>query len=149
MKIALIFIAVMLTFDSCTTQLKVVHRRELRTELSKYVDALDLRRTEIILYGFGYTRIGSALPYIGLYLYLRPDHNNHEAIITIRDELITFLRNNDWEARGAITIDFRSKESRETKSIYYVQYDEYECEWNEWWVDELPENRKVFIKRKQ
>jgi hypothetical protein len=98
-----------------------MHKREISVELDKYSDILDLTRTKIHFSGRGYY-IGGSLPFISFSLYLKPENNNRETLIAIRDGLITFF-NNNLKRRGygfacGITINFLLEEAGETQYLY-------------------------------
>jgi hypothetical protein len=145
MKLAPAFLAVILTLVSCeTTQLRILHNKEIRAELANYSDILDTRRTKICLYGTKYHIFNSAAPEIFLSLYLKPGNDNRETVIAVRDDLIAFLGNNHWETRGrkgypkVITIDFILKESGENIIFYKLFLND--TLWGEKWHDDIFEN---------
>jgi hypothetical protein len=137
-KVTLLFFAVVLNFCFCeTTQLRNLHDRELRAELGKYSDALDLVRTEIHFDGMGYYLFGVP-PSIYLSLYVKSDHINRETLFTIRDGLINFF-SNCWDTTTGrysftkkIAINFTLGE---TKTYYSVLH--YSTVWVERWYSEL------------
>jgi hypothetical protein len=95
MKLALVFCIVVLTFSSCErTFRRKIHNREIRAELDKFSDILNIVNSRIYLEGGSYYFFSSSKPTILLSLYLKPNNNNSEKIIAIRDDLIVFFENN-------------------------------------------------------
>ena len=137
-KVVLLFFAVVLILGSCETiQTRNSHNRELRAELCKYSDVLDLERTEIFFKGRGYYLRGSA-PSIYLSLYVKPEHSNRETIFAIRDELIDFFEKY-WDTTSKrhwlsyrVAINFTLGE---TKTYYSVMH--YTSRWFGRWYSEL------------
>jgi len=76
-----------------------VHNQELLAELRKYSNVLDIDRTKIKFAGSGYYFFSSSMPRISLSLYLKHDYNSCEKLIEIRNKLIVFFINNNWEKR--------------------------------------------------
>jgi len=134
--VVLVFFAVALTFSSCATPQKRAAIKELRAELANYTDVL--RRSEIVLYGHGYTRTGSALPHLSLSLYLRPEYSNSETVIAVRDRLLTYLNNWNIELQ-TLTMCFRIKKGKKTVDFYYVGYDGRDAtgQWLFWFDDKF------------
>jgi hypothetical protein len=158
-KTILVFLCIILTFNSCsTTRKRNVHKRDIKTKLSKYSDVIDLNRSEIYLDGAGYYFFNSSEPLINLSLYLRPDHNNREIIIGIRDDLIAFFGTNYWEARRMynypkkISIDFVLEENGKIKKIYNLYHfsdlHRGEYEWYERWQDDSQDSPGVAFMRR-
>jgi hypothetical protein len=142
MKLAPAFLAVILIFVSCeTTQLRILHNKEIRAKTHKYSDVLDAARSKICLDGAIYHIFNSAEPKVFLSLYLKPGNDNRETIIAVRDDFIAFFGNNSWEVRGdgypnVITIEFLAEENGEDKILYRV-YNGYE--WSDQWRDDSPD----------
>jgi hypothetical protein len=135
-KVALLFIAVVLNFGSCyTMKNRNMHDRVLRAELIKYSDVLDIARTEIYFKGMSYYWFERIPPRVYLSLYVKSDHNNRETLITIRDELIDFIKKS-WEPTSetywlpkSVAINFTLGE---TKNFYSIAYEE-NYGWYELW----------------
>jgi hypothetical protein len=145
MKLAPAFLAVILTLVSCeTTQLRILHNKEIRAELANYSDVLDTRRTKICLGGASYYFFNGALSNVSLSLYLKPGNDNRETVIAVRDDLIAFFGNNLWETRERdgypdnITVDFLLKEGGETIIFYKLFLGG--TLWGEKWHDDFFEN---------
>ena len=124
-KVILLLLAVILAFASCgTIKKRYMHKQELRTELRKYSDVLDLARTEIDIRGSGYYFFSSAMPVLNLYLYLKPGLNNYETVTGIRDGLVVFFNNNTWKTRGKkgypeyIRVTFMANENGGAQLLY-------------------------------
>jgi hypothetical protein len=81
-------------------QLRSIHNRELRAELERFSEYLDIRRSSIFISGWSYNIFHSSPPHVSMALYLIPNCNNRETIVWIRDRLILFFENNNWENRG-------------------------------------------------
>jgi hypothetical protein len=137
-KAAFLFLAVILNFGSCETiQTRNSHNREIRAELVKYSDVLDLERTEIHFSGRVYYLRGSA-PSIYLSLYVKPDHSNRETLFSIRDGLIDFFENYWNTANEGHWLPYRVAINftlGETKTYYSVLY--FISGWYERWYSEL------------
>lgn len=113
-KIVLLFTIFLIFFISCsTTQLRSMHNNELRAELERFNEYLDIRESLIFLTGWSYSFFHSSPPQVTVHLRLIPNYDNHETIVWIRDELIYFFESNNWEQRGehgylhGVTISFR------------------------------------------
>lgn len=132
-KIILLFFAVIFIFSSCVSmfesrQRRSKHIKEINTELKKYSDVLDIRKTRINPYGIGYTSIGSTTPAISMSLYVKPTNNNREILNELGNNLIVFFNNeiinNEWVSsaigfRIYINFYFIGVE----QSIYYLRYE--------------------------
>ncbi|MDR0442651.1 MAG: hypothetical protein LBH44_04500 [Treponema sp.] len=145
-RITLVFFAVMLTFGSCKEmhenyQISSKHRKAIRTELGKYTDVLDLRRSEISPYGIGYS-LGSAIPSISIGLYVKPTRYNRETLTELATKLADFFNNDflvdnemimKWEGRFTISIYFVLIEGKKHYYQYQVMYGggEWREEWHE------------------
>jgi hypothetical protein len=141
-KIIAVFFITIIIFSSCETlKLRNMHNREIRTVLDKYSNVLYLEKTNIAFAGRRYYLMGSEPRFI-LSLYLKPNQNNRETVTEIRDDLITFFKNNNWETRGkyqyphSITVEFFIVEHNETKTFCWIAYDSW-CEWFEKWYNDI------------
>jgi hypothetical protein len=118
------------------------HSNEIRTELKKYSDILDLRNTNINPYGIGYTFFSSTTPHISLGLYVKPRHYNRETLIELSSKLINFFNNEFFNDNEMIikygdmlnvSIYFILKEGKKHNIYYYVEYKQNE--WIEKWCE--------------
>jgi len=98
-----------------------MHNRELRVELERFSEYLYTRKNLIFFSGWSYNFFRNTFPQVSVYLTLIPNCNNRETIIWIRDELIYFFENNNWQERDGhgdinyILISLRFEEDGETR----------------------------------
>ena len=127
-KLMLVLLVVVLTCNSCAmtqwmedNKRRKVQDREIYAELSTYSDVLDISRSKInypeVYYYFIFN---SSAPIFSfkLSLYLKPDSDNRQAVITVRDGLVNFFSDSEGKPIRNIMIDFISGENGETKIIY-------------------------------
>lgn len=150
------FFLVVLVFGSCEEAIeKSMHNKEIRVELGKYADVLDLERVKIDFIGGAYKFFSSAESRIDMVLYLKPGRSSHETITAVRDGVVAFFDNNFWETRGRysfpdqVIIDFVVEDDEEMKIIYRAYtiidpiYEGYE--WFGRWRDDSPDGGFVDI----
>ncbi|MDR0320895.1 MAG: hypothetical protein LBI28_05280 [Treponema sp.] len=143
-KITSIFLLVLLTFSSCiTTKTRLGRecRKEIRTELKKYSDVLDLRRSKVNPYGGEYS-LAPTMPSISIGLYVKPIHYNRETLIELSNKLIDFFNNDffidneivrKWGNGFNVSISFVLKEGEKHNIYYRVEY--RGGEWMEKWYE--------------
>ena len=144
-KIILAFVVVILLFASCeTTRNKTLHNNEIRTELKKYADVLNLKQTKIYFSGSGYSLVYNGPTSISLNLYLKSVPDNRETVISIRDELIDYFNAITWKIGGErgfyqmLQISFWLKENG--KNVLFHNLLRYDSDnvWSEWWRGDPP-----------